>query len=160
MPIIHLLCGRLGSGKTSFARQLAKDTSAVRFTHDEWVHRSYGPRPSEADYAEIFVRIENEIWAAATESLARGEDAIIDMGFWTRQSRDIARQRVAKTGAVAKFYYLACPVSIARRRTLERSKAPPPESLWIDAPAFQKLNQLFEPPQDDEEFIVVSGTDS
>ena len=43
-------------------------------------------------------------------------------------------------------------------RTLTRSVNPPTDSLWIDRAAFDKLDALFEPMQDDEEFILVQGS--
>ncbi|MEM7278753.1 MAG: ATP-binding protein [Pseudomonadota bacterium] len=159
-PIVHLLCGRIGSGKTSFAKRLERETGAVRFTHDEWVHRAYGSCPPETDYADIAARINTEIWNAAIERAASGQDSILDYGFWTRDSRDLARERVARAGAVTQCYYVRCPVSVAQTRTLERSEAPPSDSLWIDAAAFQKLNALFEPPHDDEEFVVINGAET
>lgn len=41
-PIAHLICGFIGSGKTTFARKLEKETGAARFTKDEWMVRLFG----------------------------------------------------------------------------------------------------------------------
>lgn len=155
-PTIHLLCGRIGSGKTTFAKKLEQEIGAVRFTHDEWVCRLYGHAPPEKDYGEIFIRVENQIWIAAAEAVNIGRDVILDFGFFTRESRDVARDRAAAS-AVAKFYYVSCQRQIARRRTLERSEDPPPDALWIDRRAYDKLDALFEPMQKDEEYVDVRG---
>jgi predicted kinase len=159
-PTIHLLCGRIGSGKTTFAKKLEQDVSAVRFTHDEWVHRLYGHTPPEESYSEIFVRVENQIWETAEAFVHKGADVILDFGFWSRESRDVARDRALAAGAVAKFYSMSCPRRIALDRTLKRSTVPPADSLWINRAAYEKLDALFEPMQDDEEFVSIQGTSS
>jgi predicted kinase len=156
-PTFHLLCGRIGSGKTTFARKLEQENNAIRFTHDEWIVNLYGPNPPESSYGEYFVRVENLIWETAEAAIRAGADVILDFGFWTRASRDLARKRARAAGADVIFYGLSCPRQIALNRTLERSKNPPRNSLWIDRAAYEKLDALFEPMQDDEEFVSVQG---
>ena len=34
-PVAHIVIGFIGSGKTTFARKLEKETGAVRFTKDQ-----------------------------------------------------------------------------------------------------------------------------
>ena len=157
-PTIHLLCGRIGSGKTTFAKELEREIAAIRLTHDEWIVRLYGPNPPEANFGEYFVRVENLIWDTTARLVRTGNDVILDGGFWTRESRDAARDHAREAGAFAKFYRISCPRQIALERTLERSKDPPGDSLWIDRAAYEKLDALFEPMQDDEEFVLIHGT--
>jgi predicted kinase len=35
-PIVYIICGFIGAGKTTFAKKLEKKTGAVRITKDEW----------------------------------------------------------------------------------------------------------------------------
>jgi predicted kinase len=157
-PTIHLLCGRIGSGKTTFAKKLEREIAAIRFTHDEWMVRLYGPNPPEERFGEYWVRIERLIWETAEAFVRTGSDVILDFGFWTRESRDMARDRALVAGAEAKLYKMFCPRPIALERTLKRSANPPGDSLWIDRAAYEKLDVLFEPMQDDEEFVLIQGT--
>ncbi len=157
-PTVYLLCGRIGSGKTTFAKKLELETGAVRFTHDEWMNKLFGPIPPEEHCGEYFIRIERLIWESAEALIRTGVDVILDFGFWSRESRDTARNRAIAAGAVARFYCISCPRQIALDRALKRSANPPADSLWIDRAAFEKLDPLFEPMQDDEEFIPVQGT--
>jgi predicted kinase len=41
-PIAHIICGFIGSGKTTFARKLEKETGAIRITKDEWIIKIFG----------------------------------------------------------------------------------------------------------------------
>ena len=157
-PIAHLLHGFIGSGKTTFAKQLEDECGAVRFTLDEWMVRLFGWKPAEKHFAENLANVEKLIWEQATRVLRTGTDVILDFGFWTRDSRDAARNHVSAIGAEVKFYALQCPQRIMRARTLERSKKPSIDSLWIDSAAFDKLLAAFDPMQDDEDFVRIDGT--
>jgi predicted kinase len=139
-PTAHLLHGFIGSGKTTFARQLERECGGVRFTHDEWMVRLYGWNPPEKHFAEYYARIENLIWEEAARVVRAGTDVILDFGFWTRASRDAARSRVQAIGAEARFYEVWCPQRIMRARALERSKKPSVDSLWIDGAGYDKLS--------------------
>ena len=155
-PTIYLLVGRIGSGKTTFARRLEQEIGAVRFTHDEWMHKLFGPQPPEGQYRALWGDVEEQIWQEAEKAIRSGNDAILDFGFWTRESRDRARERAMSIGGIAELHYFSCPRDVAFERTMRRSKKPDAESLWIDEAAFEKLDALFEPLQDDEKFILVS----
>ena len=157
-PTTHLLHGFIGSGKTTFATKLERELGAVRFSHDEWMVRLHGWNPREEHFGEYRAQVENLIWDEATRELNAGTDVILDFGFWTRESRNEARNRVRSIGAAAKFYKISCPQQIMRARALKRSERPSTDSLWIDGPGFDKLIVEFEPMQDDEEFVRIDGT--
>lgn len=154
-PTINLLCGRIGSGKTTYAKRLEEETGAIRFTHDEWMQRLLGPKPPEDEYRKLWDDVEDEIWSEVRKVIQSGIDVILDFGFWTRSSRDIARERASSAGGQAVLHYIACPRDVAFERTMRRSENPGPESLWIDEAAFEKLDALFEPVGDDEEYVAV-----
>jgi predicted kinase len=157
-PTAHLLHGFIGSGKTTFARRLEREYGAVRFSHDEWMIKLHGWNPPEERFSEYLVQVENLLWDEAARALHDGTDVILDFGFWTRVSRDVARNRARSLGATAKFYEVFCSVQTARARTLERSKNPSAESFWINGAAFDKLIGFYEPMQDDEPRIRIDGT--
>ena len=82
MATLHLIHGFAGAGKTTFARNLAVESSAIRFTHDEWMVKLYGHNPPENRFADYFDRISNLIWELTMQLLHLGQDVILDFGFW------------------------------------------------------------------------------
>jgi predicted kinase len=154
-PTIHLLHGIVGSGKTTFARRLERDLSAVRFSPDEWMVTLHGVNPPEALFRDQAARIEALIWEHAGRILRAGVDVVHEGGFWTRASRDDARRRAREWGVECRLYALRCPVEVARRRTLARTAGMPEGTLEISGPTFDLLLQRFEPLGPDEPCSVV-----
>ena len=76
MATLHLLHGPVGSGKTTFARQLERKIRAVRFTPDEWMIRLYGDRPPVETFQETLDRLYELISrtrAAETQAVVAGQ---------------------------------------------------------------------------------------
>ncbi|MFZ9053912.1 MAG: AAA family ATPase [Woeseiaceae bacterium] len=74
----HLLVGCIGSGKTTFAGQLERRTSAIRSSYDEWRIRRYGRRPRQSSAQNISNRLRrcggstrNNRWAGNVTSLSK-----------------------------------------------------------------------------------------
>jgi len=156
MPIAHLIHGYLGAGKTTFAQHLEKETSAIRFTHDEWMRKLYGDDPPEhlfADRAQRVFELMETIW---TRCLTIGVDVILDFGFWSRKERDRARAVIGDLGAEYLLYRLACPDEVAWRRIEERNKALD-LSLYIAPNTFEILKARFEPLGLDEDRIEIGS---
>jgi predicted kinase len=61
-----LTCGLPAAGKTTLARQLAADRSALRLTQDEWLI-ALGSSPWDASTRE---KVDRELWRLAQESCA------------------------------------------------------------------------------------------
>lgn len=160
VPTLHLLYGITGSGKTTFARRLESELRAVRFSPDEWMVELHGTNPPEALFRPQHERIMTLIWEHAGRVLKTGTDAIIEAGFWSRASRDGARQRARELGVACRLYVMHCSVDEARRRVRARTESLPPGTLTITEPTFDFLLQQVEPIGADEEVIIVDGSAS
>jgi len=153
----HLIHGFVGVGKTTFARRLERELPAVRFTHDEWMHKLYGPNPPADQFDDLFRGVDELIWQYATRILDLDRDIVLDYGFWTRESRDQARSRIAALGAGAVLYNVKCPESEMERRVSQRTQNVPPDSLWINQAAINLFKERFQPLDPDEKHIEIDG---
>jgi len=157
MATLHLIYGAVGSGKTTFARQLEREVRAVRFTPDEWMLLLYGDRGPEDAFHATLDRVYELIWEHAVRVLRTGTDVIMDCGFWTRAARDEARRRAAELGVSYRIYAIQCPREVARQRTLRRTEELAGRTLWINEPAIDALNGRVEPLAPDEDHVVIDG---
>jgi predicted kinase len=146
--------GFLGSGKTTLAKRLELQHSAVRFTPDEWMARLFGedpPADTFGDWAAALLDIMQPIWVRC---LALGLDVVLDYGFWSRAERDRVRATVEDIGATHALWAVSCSDDEARRRIALRNEAAH-RSLYIAPATFDLLKARFEPLDVDEPYTVV-----
>jgi predicted kinase len=155
VPVLHLIHGYLGVGKSTFARALAERTGALRLSPDEVLVQRHGPTPPEDEYGLLERDIKVEMWRQAEAALARGQDVVMDFGFWKREERDAARAVAKRLGVDAVLYDVRCDMALARQRVLKRSQQP--GQLMIDGAAFDGLLNRLEPLGGDEAATVVKG---
>jgi predicted kinase len=120
MPTLHLMVGLPCSGKTTLARKLEQECSALRFTPDEWHTRLFGL--DLEDFEAHNVRhdvIENMLWELAARALSLGVNVILDFGFWAKEERDFFRARAFTLGASCQIHYL----DVSNAELLERLKS-------------------------------------
>ena len=146
MPILHLICGLPGSGKTTLARRLERELPALRLTPDEWMARIVGDGYDDAKRAAV----EAVQWEIAARALSLGVDVILENGFWLRRDRDDFRARAAALGAATKLHFLDVPRDELLRRLALRNAALPQDTFRIGEGQLDLWSTWFEPPTPDE----------
>ncbi|WP_371095634.1 AAA family ATPase [Streptomyces sanglieri] len=88
MSILFLTCGLPGSGKTTLARRLEREWSALRLTADEWLHELH-PNLSGDELDAMRDPVERVQWSVAVRVLETGGNVVLDWGVWAREERDL-----------------------------------------------------------------------
>src|SRR3974377_453175 len=94
------------SGKTTLARRLEVEGSALRLTPDEWQVRLFGQDAAEPEHNCRHGLIEALLWDLAARLLILGTSVILDFGFWAREEREDFRLRAKKMGASSEVHFL------------------------------------------------------
>jgi predicted kinase len=146
MPVLHLICGLPGSGKTTLAKQLELDLPALRLAPDEWMARIVGDGYDDAKRAAV----EAVQWEIAAQALRLGIDVILENGFWSRSERDDFRARAAAVGADTSLHFLDVPRDELLRRLALRNAALPEDTFRVNQAQLDLWLTWFEPPTPDE----------
>ncbi len=124
-PLLHLIVGSTGAGKTTYARRLADHLGAARFSVDEWMSALFwmdAPQPIEAAWAIARVgRCNGQIWRTALDLARRGLPSVLETGLVSRAARADAAERAAAAGYAARFHLLDLPVAERWRRVEARN---------------------------------------
>ena len=155
-PIVYLICGFIGAGKTTFAKKLEKKTGAVRITKDEWSIRLIGNDPTIDGYEEWDRKIIGLSRDIAFYLAEKGIDVIMDEGFWAKEQRDELRRKIDAIGANAVMYYVETPIETIRERIVGRNNNFTKDSFQISREMLDNYLTYWQPPREDEDYILAS----
>ncbi|MEJ5946362.1 ATP-binding protein [Pseudokineococcus basanitobsidens] len=123
-PLVVLMCGVAGSGKTAYAQSLERQ-GHVRLSIDEEVWRRFGRYDvdyDESDYASFSQIAEEALCARLLELIADGRDVVLDLSFWRRASREQYKRLIESAGGRWRLVYLQAEPYVLRQRLAERAQ--------------------------------------
>jgi predicted kinase len=155
-PLVVMMCGVAGSGKTTFSQQLEKE-GFVRLSIDEeiWaVHGRYGMDYSIEKIEEYKLEAENKLRNLLIKLIMDKKQVVIDFSFWERAKRDQYKQLIENSGGKWKLIYIKVHPDDLRERIKIRNKR-------VDANAFPVTEEMldsylsgFEIPKDEREIVI------
>lgn len=149
---LYLICGFLGAGKTTFSKKLAREKQAIHLNPDEACCKLFSKQEYENNWEECFAKTMDILWNEATKAIKSGTDVIFDAGFWSKASRDKARQKARDIGAEPIVYYLYAPDEELKHRISQRKGRIAENNIKN----FQTIKKLFEEPSGREIFVRIN----
>lgn len=148
-PTLFLTCGLQGAGKTTLAKRLEREHSALRLTADEWLHELH-PETSGAELDALREPVERVQWRVAARALELGCNVILDWGLWSREERDHYRSLARDVRARV----VLCLVELTREELLDRlsrrNADATPGTFHITEERLDQSIALFERPTPEE----------
>ena len=156
MPKLVFFCGKMASGKSTLAKQLAEREDAILFSQDALVEALFpGLVVNVASYLEYAGRINRMLAPHVVSILSKGVSVVLDFPANTRNQRAWFRGILDATGADHELHYLDTPVAICKAQLKARSAHLPPGTKWTTDEDFALIASHFRPPEHDEAFNVV-----
>jgi len=116
--IVHLITGLPGSGKTTLAQQIQRESGAVRMCPDDWMQLAGIPLFDERARALI----EQHQWVLGLDLAARGRDIIVEWGTWGANERTRIQREATAKGHAVHAYFLDPPLAELWRRVDRRNQ--------------------------------------
>jgi len=149
-PILHLVCGMIGAGKTTLARTIEQTTGAIRFSPDEWLLALMQDVHDRGEMDRMRDNVEALQWTTARSLLTRGVDVVLENGFWHRRERLEYRTSGRALGARVVLHLLDPPRDELVRRVAARNLETEARSLHITADEVDHWLARFERPDAEE----------
>ena len=150
MPTLHLICGLPCAGKTTYAKKLEREVSALRLTPDEWHITLFGHDVLEKESDARHDLIEALLWKIAARLLALNVNVILDFGFWGEDEKGDYRTRAAALGSSSELHFLDVPGEVLLERLAERNAELPEGAAYIPEVKLKEWMGWFQPPTPDE----------
>ena len=148
---LFLMVGLPGSGKTTRAKELERETGAIRFTPDEWHLFLFGDDfhdPQEHElHNQRHDKVEALMWQVGKRLLAEGVSVILDFGFWAKEQREEKFREAQALGAGFAICYVHAPLEELCRRLEHRVQAGRKDVFQaISREDMERWAALFQPP--------------
>ncbi len=130
-PVVFLVCGLSGTGKSTVAQKIAVDYHAVMINtdvvrkeiagidtyeqhHDQFNTGLYDPRKIDETYEQVMQR--------ASACLKKGQNVVLDATFQKKKYREMAQRIARKHHATFVIVQCVCPDMIIKKRLEDRVK--------------------------------------
>ena len=154
-PVLHLLCGKIASGKSTMAAVLAAADNTVLISEDLWLDALYGDQMQSAeDYLRYSSRLRAIMAPHVAALLGAGTSVVLDFPSNTRNQRDWMRKLVAGAGVDHQMHLLDASDDLCLKRLAERN-ASGSHPFVVTEEMFQQFTRHFTTPADDEGFRVL-----
>ncbi|WP_191485502.1 MULTISPECIES: AAA family ATPase [unclassified Pseudomonas] len=155
VPTLHLVCGKIGSGKSMLAQRLAATASTVLICEDVWLARLYpGEITAIADYVRCAGRLRGVLAEHLVALLHAGVSVVLDFPSNTVASRLWARSVFESAGAAHRLHFLDVADELCKARLKVRNEAGDHPFKTSEA-EFEAISRYFEAPALEEGFEVV-----
>ncbi len=145
-PLLITFCGLPGSGKTTTAKRLAKETGAIRLNTDEWM-ATLG-----VDFFDVAFRnkLQLGLYEHGKMLLGLGHSIIVEDGHWSRGERDKQRLDASRLGATLELHFFDLSFDELWRRLEGRNVTGAYGTVPITKEQLQEYWPLFQRPDKEE----------
>jgi predicted kinase len=155
MPTLFLVCGKIGSGKTTLARQLAARPATLLISEDHWNSTLW---PDELktieDYAKYSARLRAAMKPHIVALLKQGLSVVLDFAANTVKQRAWVRSVIEAARVPHELHVLDVPDAVCLQRLRQRNASGTHEFHVTDA-EFEQFTRFYVPPSPHEGFNVI-----
>ena len=148
-------CGKMGAGKSTKAKEVAKDRNAVLLSEDEWLESLYPNKINSLDeYIQYPSQIKPQIKKLMQSILVTGTNVVMDFPANTVSQREWFKQIYLEVNASHNMIYFNVPNDICLKQIAKR-RLEYPERAATDTPEmFEAVTKFFTEPKPEERFNI------
>jgi predicted kinase len=155
-PILYLMLGYPGAGKTTAAKVIHELTGATHLWADHERRLIFKkPTYSHEENLSLYAGLNHQ----AQELLKEGKSVVFDTNFNFYKDRQKLRKIAADSGAASTLIWVRTPMELAKKRATVDAHQQETRVLGDMPPEqFDRMASNLQPPHEDEPYIEVDGT--
>ncbi|MCI6277285.1 MAG: ATP-binding protein [Clostridium sp.] len=123
MATIYMLCGKVGSGKSTYAQNLKSDRNTFVLSYDELMLVLFDDCIGPAKHQDMVSRCKKFLFGQALQLLEMNIDVVLDFGFWTKSEREETKKFFSDKNIEVKLHYINPPYEVITEHLEIRNKA-------------------------------------
>lgn len=128
---LYFMCGKMAAGKSTVARELAREKSAILLDQDEFLDTLYpGEIRTIQDFAKYSARLRDGLSLHIRDLLSRGVSVVLDFPGNTRAQRQWFRELFERANVEHELHFIDAPDDLCKRQLRQRSGGLPAGSAW------------------------------
>ncbi|MBY8975173.1 ATP-binding protein [Rhodobacteraceae bacterium NNCM2] len=158
-PTLHLLCGKIASGKSTLAARLADQAQTVLIAEDDWLGTLYaGQMTSIPDYVRCSASLRQVMGPHVASLLSAGVSVVLDFPANTRETRQWMRGILERTEAAHVLHVLDVSDEACMARMIARNEQGDHPFAVTEA-QFRQISKHYAAPTAEEGFTIKLHTD-
>jgi len=149
-------CGKMASGKSTLARDLADREDAVLLVQDDLLDALFpGEITDIPGFVKCSSRLKNALTPHVCALLSKGVSVVLDFPANTKAQRAWFRELIERAKVEHELHFVDASDALCKSQLRERSMELPDGTTWTTDAEFEAINAHFQPPLEDERFNVV-----
>jgi len=155
--ILYIFCGKMASGKSTLAKKISQQKSAVLISEDEMLGKLFSGEITDVpSYVQCSGKLKSAMQPILVNLLKTGTSVVLDFPANTIDQRKWMKDIVDEASALNEFHYLERSNEVCKAQLSERA-AKEPERRGTDTPEMlDAISQYFEPPASEEGFKLIT----
>ena len=150
-----LFSGKMGAGKSTKAKQVAREQNAVLISEDEWLANLYPNQiVSFDDYIHYSLLLKPLVKSHVIEILKTGINVVMDFPANTIKQRKWFTELIAEADAAHELIYLNVSDEVCLRQIEQRRLEQPEREIFDTEAMFNEVNRYFQAPDESEGFNI------
>nr|WP_175669590.1 ATP-binding protein [Burkholderia ambifaria] len=153
--VLHMVCGKIASGKSTLTARLLDTSRTVLVSEDKWIASLYpGEIHTLTDYTSRAARMRTVLTEHIQALLAAGISVVLDFPFNTASTRAWGYSLFQVVGCEHRLHYLDVSDEICKSRLMARN-ASGKHPFQTSEEQYDQITRYFVPPALDEGFNII-----
>jgi predicted kinase len=154
-PTLHILCGKIASGKSTLAARLSAKPDTVLITEDAWLEALFRDElHTREDYVRCSLRLKSAMQPHISALLRAGVSVVLDFPANTRGQRRWFKEIIETTGVAHTLHVLDVSDEVCLARLRARNLAGD-HPFTVTDDLFHEVTSYFSEPAADEGFTIL-----
>ena len=157
-PTLHMICGKIASGKSTLTARLGETPGTVVISEDDWLGPLFSDQmASVADYVRYSAKLREAMGPHIAALLSEGLSVVLDFPANTVENRNWMRSILDRTKADHMLHVLDVPDEVCLAR-LKARNAKGDHQFAATEEQFRRITRHHVEPTPDEGFNVMLHT--